>query len=282
MAGLSGPGWRFTTPTTPSGSVNGIDVDDPTNRRALEASVEVRAPVLEKVFDREFLGRKWKHVIEPTATYRLVTGVNNFANMLHFDERDILSNTHEVEYGFVTRLYAKKPSSSIQECDEQMTGLAVGAAAPEQTVPWERINKFDGQPCSPGPGAKEILTWQVAQKYFLDPTFGGALIPGQRNVFATTEDLTGIAFITEPRHLSPLVSRLRAATSSRTDTEWDMDYDFQLHRVNASTLLINYNMGPFTFGGGHAFLQIPQTNTTSPSLSEGNLRTLEYHKPSHL
>ena len=249
--------------------VNGVDVNDPTNRKALEASVEVRAPVLEKVFDREFLGRKWKHVIEPTATYRLITGVNNFANVLHFDERDILSNTHEVEYGFVTRLYAKKPVSSIEECEEQMTGLAVGAAAPEQTVPWGRVSKIDGTACSPGPAAKEILTWQVAQKYFLDPTFGGALIPGQRNVFATTEDLTGIAFITEPRHLSPLVSRLRAATSSRTDTEWDMDYDFQLSRVNASTLLINYNMGPFTFGGGHAFLQIPQTNTTSPGLSEG-------------
>ena len=149
-----------------------------------------------------------------------------------------------------------------------MTGLAVGAAAPEQTVPWERITKLDGSECNPGPAAKEILTWQVAQKYFLDPTFGGALIPGQRNVFTTTEDLTGIAFLTEARHLSPLVSRLRAATSSRTDTEWDMDYDFQLNRVNASTLLINYNVGPFTFGGGHAFLQIPQT-ATSPGLSEG-------------
>jgi LPS-assembly protein len=249
--------------------VNGVDVNDPTNRRALEASVEVRAPVLEKVLDRQFLGRKWKHVIEPVATYRLITGVNNFANVLHFDERDILSNTHEVEYGLVTRLYAKKANASIQECEPQMTGLAVGAAAPEQTVPWERITKLDGSECNAGPAAKEILTWQVAQKYFLDPTFGGALIPGQRNVFTTTEDLTGIAFITEPRHLSPLVSRLRVATSSRTDTEWDMDYDFQLGRVNASTLLINYNMGPFTFGAGHAFLQIPQTNTVSPGLSEG-------------
>jgi LPS-assembly protein len=109
----------------------------------------------------------------------------------------------------------------------------------------------------------------VAQKYFLDPTFGGALVPGQRNVFATTEDLTGIAFITQPRHLSPLVSRLRVATGSHTDTEWDTDYDFQLSRINASTLLVNYNVGPFTLGGGDAFLQIPQTTISSPSLSEG-------------
>ena len=96
-----------------------------------------------------------------------------------------------------------------------------------------------------------------------------ALVSGQRNVFATTADLTGIAFITQPRHLSPLVSRLRVDTGSHTDTEWDMDYDFQLGRVNNSTILVNYNVGPFTFGGGHAFLQIPQTSTTPASLDEG-------------
>ena len=242
--------------------VGGIAVNDPTNRQALETSVELRPPVLEKIFDKEFLGRKWKHVIEPRVVYRLVTGVNDFANVLHFDERDILSNTHEVEYGFVTRLYAKRSSSSqIQECDMPMTGLAVGAAAPEQIVPWQRVSNLENQPCTPGPEAREVLTWEVNQKYFLDPTFGGALVTGQRNVFTTTEELTGIAFATEPRHLSPLVSRLRAATSSRTDTEWDLDYDFQLGRMNASTLLVNYNLGSFTVGGGDAFLQIPQPNT---------------------
>ncbi len=242
--------------------VNGLAVEDPTNRQALETSVEVRPPVLEKIFDKEFFGRKWKHVIEPRVVYRLVTGVNDFANVLHFDERDILSNTHEVGYGFVTRLYSKDSSSSqIQECDTPMTGLAVGSAAPEQIVPWQHVSNLENQRCTPGPEAREVATWEVEQKYFLDPTFGGALVPGQRNVFTTTEALTGIAFATEPRHLSPLVSRLRAATSSHTDTEWDLDYDFQLGRVNESTLLANYNLGSFTIGGGDAFLQIPQPNT---------------------
>src|SRR5436305_680917 len=249
--------------------VNGDASNDPTNREALDASVEVRPPALEKVFQHEFLGRTWKHVIEPRVVYRMTTGVNNFANVLHFDDRDILSNTHEVQYGFSTRLYAKRKQSSIQECETLMTGLAVGAAAPEQTVPWERPRSLESQPCVPGPQVRELATWEVAQKYFLDPTFGGALATGQRNVFATTEDLTGIAFITEPRHLSPLISRLRVASGSRTDTEWDLDYDFQLNRVNASTLLVNYNLGQFTFGGGDAFLQIPQTSTAPSSLSGG-------------
>ncbi len=253
--------------------VNGVAADDPTNREALETSVEIRPPALEKVFDKEFLGRKWKHVIEPRMVYRLVTGVNDFASVLKFDEHDILSNTHEVEYGFVTRLYGKRPPSSIEECETPMTGLAVGAAAPEQTVPWLHTSVLEGQPCVAGPDVREIVSWEVAQKYFLDPTFGGALVTGQRNVFTTTEDLTGIAFLTEPRHLSPLVSRLRVATGAHTDTEWDLDYDFQLSRINSSTLLVNYNLGRFTLGGGDAFLQIPETNTPSPALSEGTCGT---------
>jgi LPS-assembly protein len=249
--------------------VNGVAISNPTNRQAVETTAEIRPPTLEKVFAKEFLGQKWKHVIEPRIVYRYLNGVNDFANVLHFDERDILSNTHEVEYGFVTRLYAKRRPSSITECDTPMTGLAVGAAAPEQTVPWQRVSTLESQPCSPGPAVREVVTWEVAQKYFLDPTFGGALATGQRNVFATTEDLTGIAFITQPRHLSPLVSRLRVATGTHTDTEWDADYDFQLGRINSSTLLLNYNVGPFTLGAGDAFLQIPQTITSPPSLSEG-------------
>ncbi len=234
------------------------------NRQALETAVELRPPALERVFDKNFLGRKWKHVIEPRAVYRFVTGVNNYSNVLKFDERDILTDTHEVEYGLVTRLYAKRSSEKPEDCDPIMAALTVGGAAPESTVPWQHINTLANRPCQPGPQVREVVTWELAQKYFLDPTFGGALIPGQRNVFTTTVDLTGIAFLTQPRHLSPLVSRLRVETSSRTDAEWDLDYDFQNNRVNASTLLANYHIGQVTVGGGDAFLQIP---VQSPALS---------------
>jgi len=235
----------------------GQAVTDPINRQALETAVELRPPVLERVFDKQFLGRKWKHVIEPHVVYRFVTGVNNFANVLKFDERDILTDTHEVEYGFVTRLYAKRTSGKPEDCDAIMSALTVGGAAPEAPIPWQHASTLANPPCQPGPQVREVVTWELAQKYFLDPTFGGALVSGQRNVFATTVDLTGIAFLTEPRHLSPLVSRLRVETSSRTDADWELDYDFQNNRVNASTLLANYHFGKVTVGGGDAILQVP-------------------------
>jgi LPS-assembly protein len=250
-----------------TGATPGQAEQNAINRQALDTSVEVRPPALERVFNREFLGRKWKHVIEPFATYRFVTGVNNFSNILKFDERDILSDTHEVEYGFVTRLYAKRKTSKPEDCAQIMTALTVGGAPPSSTIPWQHTNPLANAPCKPGPEVREIATWELAQKYFLDPTFGGALVPGQRNVFTTTADLTGIAFVTEARHLSPLVSRLRVETSSRTDAEWDLDYDFQTNTVNANTVLLNYHIGKVTIGGGDAFLQIP-TQTVATDTGE--------------
>jgi len=232
--------------------------NNPINRQAVEADVELRPPALERVFQRPFLGRKWKHVIEPLVNYRYVTGINNFHNILRFDDRDILSDANEVEYGLTTRLFAKR-ELAIEPCDTQMSALLVGKAAPEQSTPWGRLGQSAQTACLDRPQTREVVNWELLQKYFLDPTFGGALVPGQRNVFATTIDLTGIAFATQARHLSPLVSRLRVETSDRTDAEWDLDYDFQLGRIDASTLLANYHIGPFTIGGGDAFLQVPLT-----------------------
>ncbi len=236
----------------------------PVDRHAIDTSVEVRPPGLERVFEKEFLGRKWKHAIEPRAVYRFVTGVNNYGNILKFDDRDILTDTHEVEYGLVTRLYAKRAAAGPEDCGNLMTALTVGGAAPESSLPWQRTNPAAGRPCAEGPQAREVARWELEQKYFLDPTFGGALTAGQRNVFSTTADLTGIAFLTQARHLSPLVSRLRVETSGRTDAEWDMDYDFQINRVNANSVLMNYHVGQFTMGAGDAFLQIP-TQTSAAS-----------------
>jgi LPS-assembly protein len=236
------------------------------NRKALEGAVELRPPPVGRVFGAEFMGRKWKHVVEPRATYRYVTGVNNFANILRFDERDILSDTDEVEYGVVNRLYAKRTSRPAADCGPAgMPGLILGGPAQTSIVPWERRTQLQDGPCQAEPQSREVVTWELAQKYYLDPTFGGALVPGTRNVFTATADLSGIAFLTDARHLSPLVSRLRIQTSSRADAEWDLDYDVKKGRITASAALLNYRLGSFTVGGGDAFLQTPaETNPVNP------------------
>jgi len=263
----------YTQQLVPNGSI-GATRSTPINRKSLEGSVELRPPALARIFDHEFLGYKFKHVIEPSFTYNYVTGVSNFANILRFDERDILSDTNEVGYSVINRLYAKRTSKKSEDClPLGMYSLNVGGAPPPSGVPWERYVGPEGQPCTPGPEVREVLTWELKQKYFLDPTFGGALVPGVRNVFTTTADLTGIAFLTDYRNLSPLVSRLRVQTSAHTDAEWDVDYDFKKGHISGSTALLNYYLGPFTLGGGDAFLRVPDelssaATTTSPLVTQ--------------
>lgn len=267
----------------------GTALSNTLNRKSLEGSVEVRPPAIDRIFDREILGRKWKHVVEPRIVYDFVTGVNNFDQVLRFDERDILSDTNEVEYSIVNRLYAKRTSRRDEKCPTLgMPALIVGGAPAPSHIPWERggaplanpqaasLQQTSAQPGSPRtcfrqPDTREIVSWELAQKYFLDPTFGGALAPGRSNVFTSTVDLTGIAFLTEPRHLSPLISRLRVGTTRSSDLEWDADYDFFAGRLNSSTFLFNYHAGLFTVGAGDAFLHVPgDATSTSASPSKFN------------
>ena len=228
------------------------------NRKSLQGQAELRPPAIERLFDREMLGRKWKHVVESRMRYNYVTGVENFPHILRFDDRDILSDSNEVEYDIVNRLYAKRVSTEPENCGpEGMPALLVGAAPQVSHIPWERTPATADRPCPQQPDTREVVTWELAQKYFLDPNFGGALVAGRRNVFTSTVDLTGIAFLTQPRHLSPLISRLRVSTSARNDLEWDADYDFLAARINSSTVLFNHHIGLFTLGAGNAFLHAP-------------------------
>jgi LPS-assembly protein len=245
----------YTQQLVPTSAGVGTAVSNAINRKALEGSVDLRLPSVSRIFDHAILGRKLKHVIEPRVTYRYVTGVENFANILRFDARDILSDTNEVEYSVTNRLYSKRTSDQPEDCAPLgMSSLRIGAPG-EQVLPWERTYAPRTAGCASGPQVRELVTWEVAQKYFLDPDFGGALVNGRRNVLTTTADFSGIAFLTGPQHLSPLISRLRVQSTSQADAEWDFDYDFKKHRINASTVLVNYHLGAFTFGGGDAFVQ---------------------------
>jgi len=242
-------------------------LDNALNRKSLEASVELRPPALSRVFDRPWLGRKWKHVIEPRMRYDYVTGINNFSDILRFDAADVLTNTNEIYYSVVNRIYAKHVDPNVKECDPlYMSTLTIGGPPQVGAVPWEQPPTPDSQACASGP--REILSWEIGQKYFFDPTFGNALLPGLRNVFTTTADLTGIAFLDSERRFAPIISRLRIETSPRTNTEWDLDYDIKTGQINSSLALVNYHYGPFTIGGGDAFLRvINSAAVTSPTVA---------------
>ena len=312
----------YTQRLTPVPGTVGTPTSNPINRKAVEGTFELLPPSLSHVFKRQLFGRKFKHVIEPKVVYRYVNGVDNFSNILRFDERDVLADTNEVEYGITNRLFAKSmkvdPDCELSPAPQGKTSTAAGSAATTQasgttagaqtpagaevsaTTPAnapgaaaatrgetgastasgtypaaesaaanlgsKTTSASATDQCQPPP-AREFITWRIAQKHFFNPTFGGAVGPGQPNVFTTTVNFTGVAFLIAPVNYSPVISRLHIQNGS-TDAEWDLDYDLHQGRINSSTTLLGYSFGQFGIGGSHAFLQAPgQTLPTVSALS---------------
>lgn len=224
------------------------------NRRAIGGSLELRPPALAKEFDGEFLGRKFKHTIEPRIVYRYTNGVEKFSDIIRFDYRDILSNTNEVEFGVVQRLYSKHAHTACQDRDQSNDNSgSAGSSTQPSTPAASAVSKAD---CAPA-GADEFITWEVKAKHFIDSSFGGAVVNGTRNVLATTVDFSGVAFLTDPRRFSPIVSKLRLRTSKNSDVQWQLDYDTKKGRINASTFYTTLHFGNFFVEGSHAYLQAP-------------------------
>jgi LPS-assembly protein len=235
------------TETRVAGTGAGTAIQQAVDRRSVETAVELRPPTLGKIFDRTLAGRKVKHTIEPYLIYRYTNGVGNFPSIIRFDYRDILSDTNEVEYGLTQRLYLKHVHQDCNPGKPGDTGKAADVSDSE---------KPRSPNCTPA-GANEFVTWEVKQKYFFDPNFGGAVVNGVRNVLTTTADFAGIAFLTDPRRFAPIVSRLRMRTSGNTDMQWELDYDTKKGRINASTFFTTFHLGGFFLGGSHAYLQVP-------------------------
>jgi len=205
-------GWRETyygEQLRPDGTVSGENL----RRSAREVSLELAPPPLGRVFrGPRLLGDRVKHVIEPRLSYRYVAGLPDFRRILRFDERDLLTNTNEVEISLVQRLYGKR--------------IETGEV-------------------------RELMSLEIWQRRYLDPRFGGALVEGDRNVFASTIGLTPFAFADSARSYSPVVTVLRLQPRYNYALEWRNDYDPQRGKVVNSGLTVDANTANFNVSIGH-------------------------------
>jgi LPS-assembly protein len=244
----------------PPGEATGTEL----NRRAVEASIELRPPVLEKVFDREIFGRKLKHVIQPIFTYGYTNGVGNFQHIIRFDQTDILTNTSEFQYDLIQRIYGRRRSTKQEPgCEATAPAVTHPEKLPPAYIPG--VSALRPRCEDAGNTTRELLSWEVKQKYYINETFGDALVSGRRNVFTTTDDLTGIAFLNGPRSWSPVISKLRVQTSANTDVQWQLDYDPVLGRINSSATFVEYRIREYFFGVSDSFfhtLPVPLTEAT--------------------
>jgi LPS-assembly protein len=230
------------------------------NRSDVEAEADLRAPVVERTFDsakaEKMFGYDVKHTIEPEITYRYVAGINNFLNVLRFDDIDVASDTNELEYGVTQRLFVRpvkaKPCVEKPARAEQTEDLDLDQGQVEL-----KERRGDSKAKGPVCGSRELISWRLTQKYFFDENFGGAVVNGQRNIFDTTLNFSGIAFLTEPRAISPLVSRLRVRTSEHMDVEWDFDLDTGAKKFTSNNLLLDVHEGNIFGGLSYARLNAP-------------------------
>jgi len=194
-------------------------------RSTRDFSLDLVFPSLARIFNKKTIfGDKLKHVIEPRATYRYVTGVGeDYARFIRFDENDIRTNTNELLLGITNRIYAKR-----------------------------------------GDSVQEIFTWELFQKRYFDPTFGGALVAGQRNVVEATADLTAYAFLVGPRSTSPVVSILRMSPINGLAVQWQADYDHRIGGIVDSSFSADYRFSRYFISVGHDSVHT-DTALTSPA-----------------
>lgn len=234
------------------------------NRTNIEMQFDLRPPIVERTFDSGFVRRLLrhdiKHTIEPELTYHYSSGISNFQNILRFDEVDVASDTNEVEYGATQRLFLRRTEKNPcraagAAADATEILSAAGSDANQATEPGLATGRTDA--AEPVCGNREWISWRVAQKYFFDRTFGGAILDGRRNILETTLNFSGIAFLTEQRNISPLLSRLRVRTSEKTDLEWDFDYDTGAKKFTANNIYADVHEGDFFAGISYARLNAP-------------------------
>ena len=194
-----------------SSFMNGSIAGQDVLRSAREINIELLAPALERIYKspKWLGGEKVKHVIEPRVEYSFVDGVDNFNRIIRFDEADLLSNTNQVTFSITNRLFVKNKDGNVNE----------------------------------------VLSWDLAQSRYFDPTFGGAVVAGQRNVVASTEELDGFAFLDGPRNYSPVISTLRF--QQKIGVEWRVDYDPLLGHVSNSAFSTDVRFSNYFISVGH-------------------------------
>jgi LPS-assembly protein len=193
-------------------------------RSARDFSMDLIFPSLARVFNKKTrFGDKLKHVIEPRATYRYVGGVGSDFN----------------------RFIRFDETDLLSNTNELALSLT------------NRIYAKRGD------AVDEIFTWELMQKRYFDPTFGGALIAGQRNVVASASDLTGYAYLVGPRSTSPVVSLLRMSPFLGLGIQWQADYDPRRHGIVDSSFSMDYRWKKYFVSAGHNEVHTDPALTTA-------------------
>lgn len=133
-----------------------------------------------------------------------------------------------------------------------------------------------------GGEVEEVLSWQVWQRRYFDPSFGGVVsaldaVTGQprRNLVLSSLQVTAFSFVDGPRNYSPVVSVLRLSPAFGVGLEWRTDYDPLRSRPVNSVLSADWRHSIYSISLGHNYVRSapqlsPSANQFRGMLTVGN------------
>ena len=211
-------------------------------RKYGEVDLELRAPALSRVFYHGNSTPWFKHVIEPFFEYRLISGIDEFDRTLRVDERDVIAGTNEITFGISNSFLIRRPGEN-----------------------------------GSSPQPHELLNLTLAQKYYFDPTFGGALQDGVRNQFFPINTLSGFSYGGIMRNSSPLNLRARLRPTSTLWADLRMNYDTRYNEIRDFIVGTGVSRGIFSFGQSWYFSRQLEVE---PSSNVVNNFSSVYYDPS--
>ena len=192
-------------------SASGV-VNQSLHRRYTDVSIDLRMPVLEKGFSFSRFGG-FTHTVEPFATYRRIHGIQDPDKTIRFDEEDAIADTNEVEYGIINRIFRTRQNEAGTR------------------------EKY------------EFMSFSLIQKYYFDPTFGGAFRPGESNAFYPLDTVTGFYQTTIVSNVAPVSALFQVSPQKGIHNDIRFDYDTRLQRWRSGSLSTSWKQGKFFLGG---------------------------------
>ncbi|MBI1745202.1 MAG: LPS assembly protein LptD [Acidobacteria bacterium] len=206
------------------------------NRGYVSAELTAKGPGLAKIYKDAAGESRFKHLIEPEIIYRRISGIDRFRRIIRFDEKEAIADSNEFEYALSNRILVK------------------------QAMP-------DG-----GSAVRELIYFRLGQKYFWDPTFGGALIEGQPNQFFPINTQTAFSYGGLRRRFSPISALLRWYTSWFYNAEARADYDPEARTLRAASLAGTATYRKLAVAAMYAYtkeirIPDPSTSARTPTLT---------------
>jgi LPS-assembly protein len=210
-----------------SDSPNGV-VNNSLHRRYADVNVELRTPVLERDFSSSWFG-KMHHSIEPLVTYRWIHGIRDFDKIIRFDDQDAIADTNEVEYGIVNRFFKTRKDAA---------GMV---------------------------GSQEFMSLALIQKYYFDPTFGGAFKSDKFNAFYPLDTVTGFYQTKTLSNMAPvsIIFQLNPRNGIHNDVR--ADYDTRRQGWRDESFSTMWQQGRFNLAGTYV-----RTHALEPGMIANN------------